>query len=58
MEGTLPRLSLPDYAFAPGAPPRQGDRVEVDGEMYEVVSARHDDVSRFVLELVTIGAST
>lgn len=58
MEGTLPRLSVPDSAFAPGAPPRQGDHVQVAGERYEVVSAKHDDVSRFKLDLIAIGSAT
>lgn len=57
-EGTLPRLSLPDSAFAPGAPPRQGDHVQVASERYEVVSAKHDDVSRFKLDLIAIGSAT
>lgn len=57
VEGTLPKLSLPDSAFAPGAHPRQGDRVEVAGDRYEVVAARHDSVSRFVLDLIAIGGT-
>lgn len=55
VEGTLPRLSVLDSAFKPGAAPRQGDRVEVGDERYEVVSARHDSVSRFNLDLIAIG---
>jgi hypothetical protein len=55
VEGDMPKLSVPDGAFAPGARPRQGDRVEVAGERYEVVSARHDGVSRFNLDLIAIG---
>lgn len=58
VEGTLPKLSVPDSAFAPGARPQQGDRVEVAGELFEVVSARHDDVSRYVLQLIAIGGIT
>lgn len=58
VEGTLPKLSVSDSAFASGARPRQGDRVDVAGELFEVVSARHDDVSRYVLELVAIGGTT
>lgn len=58
VDGTLPTLSAPDSAFAPGARPRQGDRVEVTGERYEVVFVRHDDVSRYVLQLVAIGGTT
>lgn len=57
VEGDMPKLSVPDSAFASGAPPRQGDHVQVAGERYEVVSAKHDDVSRFKLDLVAIGAA-
>lgn len=57
-DGTLPKLSVSDSAFAPGARPKQGDQVEIAGERYEVVSAPHNGTSRFILQLVAIGGAT
>ncbi len=58
VEGDMPKLSVPDSAFAPGTRPRQGDLVEIRDERFEVVSAKHDGTSRYRLDLIAIGAST
>ena len=58
VQGSKPKLSVPDSVFAPGARPRQGDQVDVAGERYEIVSASHDGTSRFILQLIAIGAAT